>query len=85
MGGGIDVVVLSTFLEYKYLLRSVKVIIRILQPFSWFFFYEYLFICFFIPLLVFSLLRYSLVVTESALFSKTLKKDENVGPNVYKF
>ena len=37
MAEGVDVVVLSTFLEYKYFWRLVKVIIRILQPFSFFF------------------------------------------------
>ena len=45
MGGGVDVVVLSTFLEYKYFSRLVKVIIRILKPVSCFFFIRiYLFV-----------------------------------------
>ena len=38
-GRRVDVVVLSTFLEYTYFSRLVKVIIRILQPFFMFFFH----------------------------------------------
>ena len=83
MGGGIDVVVLSTFLEYKYFSRLVKVIIRILQPFSWFFFHEDLFICFFNLLNFYPVTRYSLL--SQLCLVTPLKKDENVGPNVYKF
>ena len=46
-GRRVDVVVLSTFLEYTYFSRLVKVIIRILQPFFMFFFHYDLFIYFF--------------------------------------
>ena len=66
------------FLEYTYFSKLVKVIIRILQPFLCFFFQYNLFIYFltswiFIPFLVFSLLRYSLLVTRYCVvvFSNT--------------
>ena len=39
IGRGVDVVVLSIFLEYTYFSRLVKVIIRILQPFLCFFYH----------------------------------------------
>ena len=78
-GRRVDVVDLSTFLEYTYFSRLVKVIIRILQPFFMFFFHYDLFIYFFNLLnfypvtrfLVTPLLRYSVTRYSVALFSNT--------------
>ena len=67
-GWGVDVVVLSTFWN-TYFSRLVKIIIRLLQLIFVFFLWSvFIYIYFltswiFIPLLVFSLLRYSLLVT----------------------